>query len=302
MDKFNTDIKTLKRLLMDEIFKALGWPERSFARTILEPVLSTATRRFAELGAAFDRYAAEHGFCEAARWVLPRFIKGLETHGTENIPQEGPLLVAANHPGTFDSLLISAHVARPDYKIVAGAIPFLQHLPVASRYLIYTPTRDLLQARMNVLRAAIRHLGEGGALLIFPSGRIDPDPAVLPNAEQELGRWSRSLEIFLRKVPQTRVLITIVSGVLSAEYLRHPITWLQRERIDRQRLAEFWQVVQQLLSPGKLMPSPSITFAPPLSVDELRAEGQADRLLSAVIARAKRLLAEHMVSRAMASI
>ncbi len=41
------------------------------------------------------------------------------------------------------------------------------------------------------------------AVLIFPTGRIDPDPALSPEAVHDLGKWSPSIEIILRHVPQT---------------------------------------------------------------------------------------------------
>ena len=57
---------------------------------------------------------AEQGVAAGARWVLPRFVKSFTAHGVRHIPDEGPLVIAANHPAAYDSLVISAHVERPD--------------------------------------------------------------------------------------------------------------------------------------------------------------------------------------------
>jgi hypothetical protein len=61
-------------------------------------------------------------------------------------------------------------------------------------------------------------------------------------------------------------------------------------------LVEFGQVLQQLFFPGSLYLSPRLSFAPPVTLDELRADSPAGRLLPALIGREKRLLAEHLAS------
>ena len=52
---------------------------------------------------------------------------------------------------------------------------------------------------MQVMRESIRHLKNGGALLIFPRGSIEADPAFMPHPEAEFEHWSRSLEIFMQR-------------------------------------------------------------------------------------------------------
>jgi hypothetical protein len=118
------------------------------------------THRFASLAYTFDRLVEKYGFAEAALRVLPVFTQGFEANNTVNIPREGPLLITSNHPGTCDSLVIAANVPRPDLKIVATGIPFIQGLKNAADHLIYT-TLDIHE-RMTVVRAVIRHLKQGG--------------------------------------------------------------------------------------------------------------------------------------------
>ena len=67
----------------------------------------------------------------------------------------------------------------------------LKALKGSSKYLIYTPY-DIRQ-RAAVVREAIRHLQGGGLLIIFPTGKIDPDPAFLPGASGSLEGWSKSV-------------------------------------------------------------------------------------------------------------
>ncbi len=174
------DINILRQKITDETIKALGLSPSDFVRKFISPIVFPATHQFAKLAAHFDHYVAKFGFSEAARWVLPRFVKDLTIIGADNVPEEGPLLVVSNHPGTVDVLAIAAGLSRDDIKIVSSAIPFIKHLPNTAQHLIFT-TIDTHE-RMAVIRTIIRSLEEGRALLIFPSGGVDPDPAFMPEA------------------------------------------------------------------------------------------------------------------------
>ena len=170
----------------------------------------------------------------------------------------------------------------------------MQALPAASKYLIYTPADA--QLRIKTVRAAIRHLEIGGVLLIFPTGILDPDPAFLPGAYEALGNWSSSLEIFLRKVPQTRVLVTIVSGVLSPSCLRNPLTRLRKEFWQQQRIAEYIQVIQMMFFTKKFNLNPKVTFGEPRIYGELLAAGSPEGIMSAIIDQARQVLTIHTAS------
>src|SRR4030042_574195 len=190
MDKY-TDVESLTQYITDEIFRLFKQTPHSWARRTLGPFFRLPTHRFAQVACTFDRYVEEYGFREAARRILPIFAQAFDVQNVENIPLEGPLLITSNHPGTCDSLVIAASIPRPDLKIVATGVPFMQGLKNAANNLIYTP-RDVHE-RMLVVRSVIRHLKDGGAVLIFPTGRIDPDPALSPEAANDLGKWSPRL-------------------------------------------------------------------------------------------------------------
>jgi len=74
----------------------------------------------------------------------------------------------------------------------------------------------------------------------------------------------------------------------------NPLTWLRRLEWQKHRISEYGQVIEQLIFPGEPNISPSLTIAPPVSVDKLSEEGASIRLLPAVIARGKSLLTEHL--------
>lgn len=248
MNSYDEDIRALSDTLIFELTKALGLSEEHGLGKTIRPLFEKATKSFAKIGIELDRTVAEHGVAAGARWVLPRFVKDFAACGVENIPPDGPLIIASNHPAAYDSVVISAYMERPDFKIIIGDIPFFEHLPHVSQHAIYAPDPDDLHGRMEVIRRSIRHLEQGGSLLIFARGGIEPDPAFMPHADAEFGLWSRSLEIFLKRVPQTRVLVTIVSGVIARSAFRHPFTWFRRNRPDRQRLAFMLQMMQQVLT------------------------------------------------------
>jgi hypothetical protein len=238
----------LSEMLVYELAKAVLLQKSELAKRFIRRTFGKAARKFSELALELDCVIAQGGLSAGARWVQSHFVQTNEARGTEVIPPEGPLVIAANHPGGCDSVVISAHVTRPDYKIIIGDIPFFEHLPNLRQRAIFAPTISDIAGRMNTVRESIRHLQDGGALLIFARGGIEADPSIASNADAEFNLWSRSLEIFLRRVPQTRVLVTIVSGVIAEAAFHHPITRLRRARPDKQRLAFMYQMLRQIVS------------------------------------------------------
>jgi hypothetical protein len=244
--------------------------------------------RTARLAAEFDRKVALHGWTAAIRWALPHFVESVRVVDGEHLPATGPLLVASNHPGSYDVLVISSVLARDDLSILVSDVPILRKVTAASSHFIYTDTGDNSHARMGAVRQGVQHLRAGGALLVFPSGQVDPDPAFLPGTEQALEKWSSSLSLFLRQVPETRLLVTIVDGVLSPTCFYHPLTRLRREQRLKQFLAEFLQVGQQVMFNRRFGLSPRARFAKPLTAVEL---GSSDNPHAVIVARAQELLA-----------
>ncbi len=285
------EVSTLTQLIDNEVIQAMGLPIDSWIGEHLRPFLDRATRHFSELFAECDRLIAQRGLTEGARYLLSNLVKGFEARGVENIPCEGPLVIASNHPGSVDSITLIAAAQRPDLKVVAGDIPFLLNLPNVSKHLIFTSYFDM-HSRMVATRESIRHLRAGGSLLLFADGHIDPDPSFMPHAEDELPRWSRSLEIFLRSVPQTQVITSIVSNVIDPRYMHHPITWLRHARPDRQRLAMMIQIIQQMLG-KKLDLVPRVSFGELLNIQSI---GSPEHALQVIVNSARRLMQIHINS------
>jgi hypothetical protein len=294
MTQLSADAQTITRQISDEVYKALGFSINTWWRGIFDPLVNRPCAAFAEICAYFDHTVANCGFREAARQILPRFVGNIRINGIENIPESGPLLITSNHPGTYDSLVIASNIPRDDLKIVAGNILFLKNMPATQNHMIHT-TLDTGD-RMIVIRKGLRHLKAGGSLLIFGSGGIDPEPVYMPGAEDEIERWSPSIELFMEKVPGIKTLTTIVSGVLSPRYINHPFIFFKKMRRDRQRISEFMQVIHQMLSPGKLLLSPRVSFSEPISPPEVHENGETFPILKSIIERAKQLLADHLAT------
>jgi hypothetical protein len=280
---------SLNDTLLSEIARAMALPPTDVTQTIIRLVFGRAAQRLSDMALGFDREIARHGSAAGARWLLPHFVSTHTAHGEERIPNDGPLLIVSNHPASYDGILISAYVNRPDYKIIIGEIPPYKFLSHVSQHAIFSPPVRNTFGRMQTVRNAIRHLQGGGALLIFPRGGIEPDPAFMPDPGAEFNKWSRSLEIFLERVPQTRVLVTMVSGVIARTAMRHPITWFRKARPDRQRLAFILQIVRQILHGRELYGlTPRVTFG------ELLSSAKRQTILLEIEQSARRVLAQHM--------
>lgn len=283
------EIQTLTETLVYELTKAFALPQTEGVKRWIRLVFGRAARAAAEVGIGLDHATAKDGLPGGARWVLPRFVKSHEARGVENIPASGPLVIVSNHPANVDSIVISAHVNRPDYKAIIGDIPFFENLPHVSRYAIYAPDPTDVMGRMQAVRESIRHLRSGGALLIFPRGGIESDPDFMPNPDSEFQHWSRSLEIFLNHVPGLQILVTIASGVISPKAFRHPITWFRRHRPDRQRLAFLYQLARQFLTGRETFGlTPRVTFG-----EVIGGENHA-HTLAEIEHAARRTLQSHM--------
>ncbi|MCJ7733113.1 MAG: hypothetical protein MUP11_01070 [Anaerolineales bacterium] len=265
---------TLANDLVFELNKSLGFRKDGLMQLFLKPLVWKPMVRFSELATVFEHRVVQEGWQKASAWFITHFVDRVKSLGGEYLPPTGPLIVASNHPGAYDSLVITSRIPRDDVKIIASDIPFVKKLPDTSKHMIFLT--DDTHDRMEAAREAIRHLKRGGALLVFARATMDPDPAFMLNSEEELTHWTSSLGLFLRNVPRTKVAVSIISGVLSPRYLNHPATWFRQGRVNKQRLSEFFQVMYQLLAPGKLMVSPNLSFGPAHSLEDLGLKDSRD--------------------------
>ena len=244
------------------------WPARSFARTVLE----------------FDRRIGCDGLQSAAGWGLRQFSVQLAVVGGQHIPKQGPTLFLSNHPGITDTLALFSALPRPDLQTVAAARPFLEALPNMSQRLIYVPQERGSQS--GVVPSITRLLRGGAAILTFPAGRIEPDPAVLPGAAQAMDAWSDSIDLFARLVPEMQLVPVLVSGIYAPASLDNPLTRLRHEQKERERFAAMLQIVAPWLFPVRV----TVRVGAPLLAKEVTAIDDATAAKRAVITAMRAML------------
>jgi hypothetical protein len=284
------DVAVYRDKITDEICRALGFSPAGAARRLLGPLFRRPAGRFAMIIARADDEIRSSGLSGGARSVLADLSLRPTVRGAAQIPADGPLLIVSNHPGAYDSLAIMASVPRKDLKVIISDVGFTRAFAAAREYYIYAP-RDIA-GRMKALRASIAHLSCGGALLLYAHVDVEPDPETTPGAKEALQDWSRSIEIILRRVPETRLQVSIASGILMSRFLNSPLVKIRRSAPQRQKLAEFLQVSWQMISPRSVQPKIHLSFSAPV-------EGRGlprDRLMPAVIAMAGQLLEDHLAA------
>ena len=261
--KQDDDIWKMSSQLGYEILNALGFPKAENWYRRLKPYISRATENFSRIALNFDKLVTESDITQAARWSISNWCKGILARGCENVPRQGPLLIVSNHPGAYDALVITSCIPRPDLKLIASDIPFLHYLHNLSQRIFFIPlNKSDTHNRMAGLLSAVRHLKNGGAVLLMGSGTIEPDPAVSSGAIQYIQRWTNAVNLFLHSVPETQVVLSAISHILTPKWARHPITLLQNGGMEKRRIAEVGQVLQQLFFPGSLYVSPRLSLCP----------------------------------------
>jgi 1-acyl-sn-glycerol-3-phosphate acyltransferase len=234
-------LERLTQLCVDDLISAFGLGETRHGRAVMESISRIPARRLARQILTYDRIVGESGLGTGGAWALKRLSRNTSIEGQENVPRGGPLLLVSNHPGLADAVALFAAIPRDDLRVIAADRPFLEVLPNTSRRLL--TVTETSAGRSGVVRAAARHLRGGGAVLTFPGGRIEPDPAVLPGAVEALNRWSSSADLFARLIPALEVVPVVVSGVISPSALRNPLIHLRRRKRDREWLAATLQML-----------------------------------------------------------
>jgi putative hemolysin len=110
--------------------------------------------------------------------MADRYGLSLEiTRGSlDNIPKTGPLVLVANHPyGILDGLMMGKILrhTRGDFRILANSV--FKRAEEVNRIVLpvsFEETKDAMALNIQTRKDALRYLGEGGAIGVFPGGTV----------------------------------------------------------------------------------------------------------------------------------
>ncbi len=112
--------------------------------------------------------------------LIVRLTCRLETEGLERIPQEGTCIVAANHLGRLDAILVYSVIKRPD--IILSIAEKYQRVAFI-RWLARQVNAEFIQRFDNdtrTIRIILRRLKQGELFVIAPEGTRSKSEKLLP--------------------------------------------------------------------------------------------------------------------------
>jgi 1-acyl-sn-glycerol-3-phosphate acyltransferase len=262
-----SQLDALTRINLDDLVSSFGWEKKPFLASLVRRVFAGPSRKFAKQIADYDKAVGETSLAEASREIMQRlYVRDVRVHGREHIPRNGPALFLSNHPGMADTLSLFAAIARHDLKIIALHRPFLESLGNTTKRLFFID--DDPAKRMNAVRQVSAHLKNGGSVLTFPAGEIEPDPDVYPGALESLHAWTDSAAVFLRFARDTKIVPVLASGVIWEKAARHWLPRLKRARVEREKLAAALQLLAIILWDARPN-TVHVRFARPVTLDEV---------------------------------
>jgi hypothetical protein len=187
-----------------------------------------ASRRLGETLASFEGDVDARGLPAAAGQALSSF--GVALHSTGVSAGEGPCLILANHPGAYDALALMVAIGRRDLAILAADREFLRALPNLSKRLLFVGERA--SGRAGALKRSLAWLKQGGALLHFPAGKIEPDADYERERTRLLEPWQPGVTALVAACRRARgrVLVAGVRGVHSPRAKRLLLNRLAERR------------------------------------------------------------------------
>ena len=128
-------------------------------------------------------------------WLLIRFLRlvnqlyfvDVRSVGREQVPDRGPVIVAANHPSSIlDSILLATQIRRPINYLARSGLFRFPLLATVFRWLgavpIYRPheVRDYAERNVAVFDKVFELLEAGGCIGVFPEGTNSPPTRIGP--------------------------------------------------------------------------------------------------------------------------
>lgn len=110
---------------------------------------------------------------------LFRLFCRMEVCGQEDIPREGPVILASNHASFIDPVAVGVACPR---QLTALAKGELWSVPIVGWWLSRMGVRPIRRGRSDAgaIRAALEVLGHGKVVLVFPEGTRSRDGTIGP--------------------------------------------------------------------------------------------------------------------------
>lgn len=203
-----------------------------------------------------------------------------------NIPKEGPLLIVANHPlGGLEGVALTRLLMtyRPDIRVLTNDL--LRRMPELRSTFIGVDVLSKNAARDNIkgIREATQHLSNGGALLLFPAGKVASIDIKARAVKDH--PWNRLAGNFLRRSGASCLPI-YVNGYNSRLFyflaLIHPLlrTALLPRELANKRGRELELIIGETIPPEefrKLKDDSAITDYLRLSTEFLKQRKKQDK-------------------------
>jgi 1-acyl-sn-glycerol-3-phosphate acyltransferase len=160
-------------------------------------------------------------------WVLANITYRLKTTGLENIPNEGPVVLACNHVSFVDWLIISSACRRPARFVMHHSfmkIPLMGWLFRSARVIPIASVKESPKTLKASFDSIAEALDNGEVVCIFPEGRI--------THTGELNEFRSGIARIVERNPAPVVPMAL-SGLYGSLFsrekskgLRNPFRWL----------------------------------------------------------------------------
>jgi 1-acyl-sn-glycerol-3-phosphate acyltransferase len=127
-----------------------------------------------------SRFPPLYRFLRGACAPLLRSIFGLEVSGLEQVPAEGPFILASNHHNYFDAVVLGVTIPRHIHFLVMPRVYHASPLhPTLHRWLGSIPV-NLERPDPGAIKRTLRVLENGGIVGIFPEGPFSREGRLEP--------------------------------------------------------------------------------------------------------------------------
>ncbi len=107
-------------------------------------------------------------------WIIFKLVFRLKVTGQQNIPQDGPFIIVANHSSLLDPVILGVSLRSKIIFVAAAYLFKIRWLGYLLRKANSIPIyRESNANNIKSIKKALKILQKGGVLGIFPEGGVD---------------------------------------------------------------------------------------------------------------------------------